>query len=117
MTENMAVRNLSPYTQRNYLFAVTRFARHFGKSPTELGPEQVRGYLNHLVAHKISPSYFNVTVAALRFLYTITLERDWAAARLLFQKRPRKLPTVLSAEEAARFLSIAITPSSFYSQT
>ena len=27
MIEDMSVRNLSPYTQRNYLFAVSRFAR------------------------------------------------------------------------------------------
>jgi hypothetical protein len=28
MIEDMTVRNLSPYTQRNYLFAVSRFVRH-----------------------------------------------------------------------------------------
>jgi integrase/recombinase XerD len=106
MTEDMAARNLSPYTQRNYLAAIARFARHFRKSPAELGAEQVRDYLNHLVAHKVSASHFNVTVAALRFLYTVSLERDWAPARLPFQKRPRKLPTVLSADETARFLEV-----------
>ena len=106
MIEDMTVRNLSRYTQRNYLSAVARFARHFGKSPADLGPEQVRDYLNHLIAQKISASHFNVTVAALRFLYTVSLERDWAPARLLFQKRPRNLPTVLSVEEATRFLEV-----------
>ena len=106
MTEDMAARNLSPYTQRNYLAAIARFARHFRKSPAELGAEQVRDYLSHLVAHKVSASHFNVNVAALRFLYTVSLERDWAPARLPFQKRPRKLPTVLSAEEVTRFLEV-----------
>ena len=106
MIEDMTVRNLSRYTQRNYLSAVARFARHFGKSPADLGPEQVRDYLNHLIAQKISASHFNVTVAALRFLYTVSLERDWAPARLFFQKRPRNLPTVLSVEEATRFLEV-----------
>jgi hypothetical protein len=46
-----------PYTQRNYLFAVARFARHFDTSPADLGPEHSRAYLNHLIARKVSSSY------------------------------------------------------------
>jgi integrase/recombinase XerD len=102
--EDMRVRNLSPATQRNYLAATSRFARHFGRSPAALGPEQVREYLNHLVDRAISSAYFNVIVAALRFLYTVTLERDWGVTRLPYQKKHRKLPSVLSVNEVARFL-------------
>ncbi len=105
MTDDMNIRNFSPYTQRTYLFTISRLARHFKTSPAELRPEQVREYLNHLVAAKISPSYFNTTVAALRFLYTVTLEGDWDPVKLPFQKRPRKLPTVLSLDEVTQFLA------------
>ena len=105
MAEDMAARNLSPYTQRNYLFAVARLARHFNTSPAELEPEHLRAYLNHLIARNASSSYFNVNVAALRFLYTVTLGRDWVLPKLPLQKRPRKLPTVLSSEEVTRFLA------------
>ena len=41
----------------------------------------------------------------MRFLYTVTLERDWVLTKLPLQKRPRKLPTVLSSEEVMRFLA------------
>jgi integrase/recombinase XerD len=105
MTNDMRLRNFSPYTQRGYLFSVARFARHFNMSPANLGPDQVREYLNQLVAQNISASYFNLNVAALRFLYAVTLERDWVLIKLPFQKRPRKLPTVLSLEEVTRFLA------------
>ena len=105
MIEDMTVRNFSAYTQRNYLFAVARLARHTRMSPAELGPEQLRDYLNHLVEQKISSSHFNVNVAALRFLYTVTLERDGVLPKLPFQKMPRRLPTVLSVEEVGRFLA------------
>lgn len=105
MIEDMTVRNLSPYTQRNYLFAVGRLARHTRTSPADVGPEPLRDYLNHLVERKISSSYFNVNVAALRFLYTVVLERDWMLPKLPLQKRPRKLPTVLGVEEVGRFLA------------
>jgi integrase/recombinase XerD len=109
MIEDMQVRNLSPYTQKNYLNAVSRFARHFRCSPADLGPEQIREYLSHLIAQKVSSSYFNVIIAALRFLYAVTLERDWVLPKLPFQKRPKKLPIVLSVEEVGRFLEAAPT--------
>jgi len=105
MIDDMTVRNFSPYTQRAYLFAVSRLARKFRMSPADLGPEHLREYLNCLIAEKVSSSYFNLNVAALRFFYTITLERDWALIKLPFQKRPRKLPTVLSIDEVTRFLA------------
>ncbi len=117
MIEDMTVRNFSAYTQRNYLFAVTRLARDTRMSPADLRPEQLRDYLNHLIERKISSPYFNVNVAALRFLYTVALERNWVLAKLPLQKRPRKLPTVLSVEEVGRFLAtipgLSVCPRSF----
>jgi site-specific recombinase XerD len=53
----------------------------------------------------MSASYFNVIVAALRFLYMVTLGQEWAISKLVFQKKPRKLPMVLSIEEVGRFLA------------
>ena len=88
MIEDMQVRNLSPSTQRNYLYAIARLARrHFAVSPADLGPEELRAYLTHLVERRISFSYFNMIVAALRFLYTVTLERDWAVPRYRTRRR------------------------------
>jgi hypothetical protein len=39
MIEDMTVRNLSPATQQSYLNAVSKFSRHFGRSPDRLGLE------------------------------------------------------------------------------
>jgi hypothetical protein len=52
MLEELQLRNLSETTVSAYLGAVTRFAKHFGKSPEQLGPEQVRQYLLHLINDK-----------------------------------------------------------------
>ena len=44
MAEDMLVRNLAPRTIDSYTYHVDRFARHFGKLPEDLGPEQVREF-------------------------------------------------------------------------
>jgi integrase/recombinase XerD len=49
MIEDMRIRNLAPITQRVYLEQVTRFARHFRKSPELLGPDDIRAYRLHLI--------------------------------------------------------------------
>jgi integrase/recombinase XerD len=42
MTEDMQVRNLALNTQTSYVQQVSLFARHFNKSPEQLGPEDIR---------------------------------------------------------------------------
>jgi phosphomannomutase len=44
MLEDMQIRNLAPATQRAYVEHVSRYARHFGRSPAVLGPEEIRVY-------------------------------------------------------------------------
>src|SRR3954466_12641335 len=75
MIEDVQVRNLSPVTQRCYVHAVAKFARHFNRSPDRLGLEEVRAYQIHLTTTGISWAGFNVAVCALRFLSGVTLGR------------------------------------------
>jgi integrase/recombinase XerD len=105
--EDLRVRNRSPRTMERYVSLVARFAKHFGRSPEALGPEEVRAYQLHLIERRVSWSYFNQTVCALRFLYGKTLGRPEQVAMSPFGKRPKKLPCVLSPEEVARLLDAA----------
>jgi integrase/recombinase XerD len=106
MTEDMQVRNLSPHTQASYLQQVSLFARHFGKSPDALTPEYIRTYQIYLTNEKkLAAGSIHIAVAALRFLYKITLKREWTFADVLpLPKKPQKLPVVLSPEEVVHFL-------------
>ena len=109
MTEDMQVRHFSPRTQYAYLQQVSLFARHFGQSPASLGPEQIRNYQLFLTNRKkMSPSSIRVAVAALRFLFQVTLKRGWDLGQSLpYPKQPRKLPVVASPEEVLHFLDCA----------
>jgi site-specific recombinase XerD len=103
MIEDMRVRNLAANTQRVYLHQVSRFAQYFGRSPALLGPEEIRAYQVHLVeVERRSRSTLVVATAALRFLYTVTLKRDWSIDAIPMSKVPRKLPEILSADEVTR---------------
>jgi integrase/recombinase XerD len=69
MSDDMQIRNLAPHTQRSYLQQISQFARHFGKSPELLGPDDIRAYQLHLTQdRRLSPSSILVAVAAIRFL-------------------------------------------------
>jgi site-specific recombinase XerD len=78
MIEDMQVRNLAPHTQTTYLKEIRRFARYFGKSPELLGETEIRIYQLYLTNQKkLAPSSILIANAALRFLYKVTLKRDW----------------------------------------
>ena len=49
MLEELQRRNYSEITTRKYLQYVTAFARHFGKSPDQLGPNELRSYQAYLL--------------------------------------------------------------------
>src|ERR1700752_5023970 len=78
MTEDMQVRNLSPHTQASYLQQVSLLARYFRTSPDTLTPEHIRTYQVYLTNEKkLAPKSIHVAIAAIRFLYKITLKKDW----------------------------------------
>jgi len=102
MLEDLQVRNLSPLTQRAYLEQVSRFARHFAQSPERLGPEAIRAYQVYLTTEKqLAPSFIAVAVAALRFLYTVTLQQPWGL-REAAVRGPRPGPRLRRALHASR---------------
>ena len=106
MIEDMQIRNLAVNTQKSYVEQVSQFARHFQKSPELLGPEHIRAYQVHLTNEKkLSTGSITIAISALRFLYGVTLKKDWSFRDLIpAPKAPKKLPVILSPEEVLQFL-------------
>jgi site-specific recombinase XerD len=112
MIGDMQVRNLSPHTQTSYVQQVSLFARHFRQSPEALGPEEIRAYQLYLTnERKLATGSILIAVAALRFLYKVTLHKDWPLEETIpAPKKPQTLPIVLSPEEVRQFLSLRAGP-------
>ena len=106
MLEDMQVRNLALNTQTCYVQQVSLFARHFNKSPELLGPEDIRSYQVYLTNEKkLATGTILIAVSALRFLYNVSLKKDWNFEDAIpAPKKPQKLPVVLSPEEVLHFL-------------
>src|SRR6266851_387518 len=109
MLDDLRRRNYSPDTIRGYIRAVQQFAEYFGRSPEQLGAEELRRYQIHLLhERKLALGTVENCISALRFLYKKTLKRrDLAFDDLPFPKQPRTLPTVLSQDEVTRLIEAA----------
>jgi site-specific recombinase XerD len=105
MIEDMTIRNLSPATQQSYVYVVTKFSRHFGRSPDRLGMEEVRSYQLHLIGRKLARSTINQAACALRFFYGVTLDRKEAFERIVSAKEPQRLTPALSISEVGELLA------------
>ena len=105
--DDLRLRNYSPRTIETYVTGVVRLAKHFKRSPDQLGPDDIRAFQLHLLGRKVSWCLFNQTVCALRFLYSTTLGRPDMVTHIPFGKRPKTLPSVLSPEEVVCFLDAA----------
>jgi site-specific recombinase XerD len=106
MIEDLRIRGLSQQTIDSYVGSVARFARHFNTPPQNLTREHIRAFQVYLTTEKhVSAATLNVYTSALRFLYTVTLERDWNIRSITYAKTPKKLPDVLTQDEVIRLLA------------
>lgn len=107
MLADLQLKGITPRTQKTYLREVRNFAKHFGKSPEQLGENEVREYLLYLLnERKLSDGTLRFYVAALKFLYKTTLKRDWVVENIKNPRRKKKLPVVLALSEVKALFSV-----------
>src|SRR6202171_391974 len=107
MLEDMAMRGLRSDTQHDYIRIVRSFAAFLGQPPDTATAEDIRRFQVHQRESGVQPPSINCSVSALRFFFTVTLDRPDLSRRLVLARYPRKLPAVLSVEEVGRLLEAA----------
>jgi site-specific recombinase XerD len=110
MLEDMAMRGLREKTQHDYIHFVRSFAAFLGRSPDTATAEDIRRFQVHQVESGVQPPTINCSVSALRFLFTVTLDRPDLSRRFVLARQSRKLPNVLSVEEVGLLLEAAPGP-------
>jgi site-specific recombinase XerD len=106
MEADLKLKNFAPITRDCYLRYAQRYIDHFGGLPPgRLGEEQIREFLLHQVNEKkASPATQLMYVAAIRFLYIVSLKRPQVVASIPYPKVPRRLPEILTGTEVERVL-------------
>jgi len=110
MIEELELRGLAPATKRSYLTCCRLFVAHFMKSPVQLGTEQVKTFLLHLMRErKAGPSTVRVYLAALTFLYRYVLRMPGVVDDLPYPRVPHRLPELLASVRSLKFRTILTT--------
>ena len=110
MIEDMTVRSFNEDTRRDYVRHVRSFAAFIGRSPDTATAEELRLFQLHQTQSGMQPPSINSAVSALRFFFTVTLDRPDLARRLTVVPYPRRIPAVLSVEEVTLLLRAATAP-------
>lgn len=106
MLQDLKLAGLSERTQQAYVDAVRHFANHYGKSPAELGEEQLRQYFVYLRDEKKQArSSITIALCGIKFFYERTLGRNWKLFEYLRPPKQHSLSVVLSRDEVDRVLA------------
>jgi integrase/recombinase XerD len=107
LIDDMTARRFSEATRKDYVRNVRNFTAFLGRSPDTATSDDLRRFQLHMAQQQASPWSINAAIAALRFFFTVTLERPDLVRPLRIVNEPRKAPVVLSQKEVARLLEAA----------
>src|SRR3954466_13103305 len=110
MIEDMTVRNFLKKTQNDSIRHVQNLTAFLRRSPDTATAEDLRRYQWHLTEAGVRPPSINSAVSALRFFFSVTVDRPAVTKPLTFVAEPRKIPVVLSPEAVAPRLPVPLYP-------
>jgi site-specific recombinase XerD len=107
MEQELILLGLSRSTRDSYLTYARVFVRYCGRSPDQLGSEDVRRWIFWLLTvQKRQPRTVNVAIAAARHLFT-ALGRPEVTRGIRYVRTQHREPDVLSGSEVDRLLRAA----------
>src|ERR1700748_2931311 len=84
MIEDMMVRNFVEKTRNDYIRQVKTFTAFLGRSPDQAISEDLRRFQLHQTRAGVRPPSINGSGSALRFFFTVTLDRPQMGPPLHF---------------------------------
>ena len=106
MLQQMELKGYSKNTISTYIDCLSSLSKHYKTSPDLLSIDQIREYFHYkLTVEKLSKSWVNQTIGALKILYCEVLRRDWDDLAIPRPRREKKLPVVLSKDEISRIIN------------
>ena len=94
-------------TVRSYTEELAALANFYKTSPDLLSVDQIRRYIHqHLIEKKLSKSWMNQSVSALKILFCGVLKREWKPLDIPRPRREKKLPVVLAREEVKKLIDV-----------
>ena len=103
----LRTRHYSLRTEKTYLYWIRHFIRFNNKRhPETMGNLEIEHFLNYLANdRRVSAATQNQALCALVFMYRHVIKRQIEDLNYGFAKRPKNIPTVLSAQEVTRILA------------
>ena len=107
--EALRNRHYSLRTEQTYISWVRQYILHHNKRhPREMGVPEINGFITHLVNQKnVSASTKNQAISAILFLYrsVLNIKLDETALISIRPGKPKRVPVVLSREEARKVIA------------
>lgn len=110
MDADLKLAGRSESTRASYIGCAKLFVKHFMRPPEQLGEDEVRSFLLGLRDRKLSVGRYLQYLAALKFLFGVTLGRPEVTAQIPWPRQVRRRPSILTREEVAQVLAAAATP-------
>jgi integron integrase len=108
-SEFLRNRHYSLRTEKTYIGWVRQYILYHNKRhPREMGVDEINAFITHLVNQKtVSASTQNQAISAILFLYrnVLQIELDDRALVPIRPTKPKRVPTVLSRQEAKKVIS------------
>jgi integrase/recombinase XerD len=106
MIDTMVLKGFAARTQETYLYAITRLAKYYRRSPDQLDVADIERYFLFLLREgKLAPASVRVSVHAIHFLFRQVLQRSLEHCVIRYPKKPQRIPELLSRTEVQLILS------------
>ncbi|NCB44435.1 MAG: hypothetical protein EOM59_17725 [Clostridia bacterium] len=106
MIQQMQLEGYSEVTIKTYVSNIAHLASFYKTSADLLTVDQIRDYiLRNITEKKLSKSWMNSTISALKLLFVDVLKREWNMLDIPRPRMNKKVPVILSREEVQRILN------------